>query len=103
VSEQLLHPDLDNIPYLYDWRARLDLISVTLSSSRGLLLDVTPGWGHFLHRFEALGFDCTGMATVEEDRCEIETPSGMSVLSALATSKRKTPAQPGVVRLFRLP
>lgn len=72
VPEQLLHPDLDNIPYSYDCRARFDLVSTALSSSRGLLLDASPGWGHFLHRFEALGFDCTGISTVEEDRYFLE-------------------------------
>jgi hypothetical protein len=72
VPEHLLHPDLDNIPYAYDCRARLDLIVAALASSRGVVVDASPGWGHFLHRFEELGFDCIGLSTVEDDRYFLE-------------------------------
>ena len=62
LPEQLLHPDIDTIPVSYDCRTRFDTVSAALSSGRGPLLDVSPGWGYFLHRFEALGFDCTAVA-----------------------------------------
>ena len=41
--EPLLHPDLDNIPYSCDYRTSFDLVSAALWSSRGLLVDASPG------------------------------------------------------------
>jgi hypothetical protein len=68
VPEPLLHPDLDNIPFACDCRTRFDMVAAALTASGGSLVDAAPGWGYFLHRFEALGFSCTGIAHAAEDR-----------------------------------
>ena len=68
VPEPLLHPDLDNIPASWDCRSRFDMIAGGLAPNDGLLIDLSPGWGYFLHRFEELGFDCAGVAAGNNDR-----------------------------------
>jgi hypothetical protein len=72
VPEPLLHPDLDNTPFACDCGTRFDLVAGVLSAADGLLVDVCPGWGYFLHRFEGLGFDCAGVAADADDRYFLE-------------------------------
>ena len=72
VPEPLLHPDLDNIPYTEDCRSSFDLLVASLSSGKGRLVDLSPGWGYFLHRFEERGFDCAGVPSDIDDRYFLE-------------------------------
>jgi hypothetical protein len=68
VPEPLLHPDLDNIPFACDCEARFDLISAALPRPDGLVIDVSPSWGYYLHRLEKLGFDAVAVPSDSAQR-----------------------------------
>lgn len=72
APEPLLHPDLQDVPFAWDCGARFDMVAAALPEGAGALVDAAPGWGYFLHRFESLGFACTGIASEAEDRPFIE-------------------------------
>ncbi|MFC7213392.1 hypothetical protein ACFQO4_04755 [Saliphagus sp. GCM10025334] len=56
---ELLHPDLHDIPHSHDSGARFEMIQNNLKSDDGTMLDIGANvGGYFAHRFEDLGFDC---------------------------------------------
>ncbi|HXV99379.1 MAG TPA: class I SAM-dependent methyltransferase, partial [Anaerolineae bacterium] len=56
----LLHPDLAWIP-AHRGHERFELIQQALLSAGGTMLDIGCNLGYFCHRFENLGFSCTGV------------------------------------------
>ena len=56
----LLHPDLEWVSSFYGHK-RFEIIRKVLSVTSGTVLDIGCNWGYFCHRFEALGFECTGV------------------------------------------
>ena len=66
VRDPLPHPDLESIAAEYGHK-RFELIRRTMTAQSGRLLDLGCHWGYFCHRFEELGFDCTGVEGVQED------------------------------------
>lgn len=60
VYAPLLHPDLEWIP-AHHGHKRFELIYRNLINQRGTMLDIGCGWGYFCHRFEGIGFECTGV------------------------------------------
>lgn len=68
VPEKLFHPDLQDIPYAYDGDSRTTRIRDALSSHAGLVVDLSPAWGYYLHRFEESGSQCLGLCTSDADR-----------------------------------
>lgn len=60
IYATLLHPDLENIPANHGHK-RFELIRRKLISKSGTLLDIGCHWGYFCHRFEEIGFQCTGI------------------------------------------
>lgn len=61
-----LHPDLESIP-AYHSNKRFELIRRNLISKTGKMLDIGCHWGYFCHRFEELGFECTGVEIETEN------------------------------------
>jgi SAM-dependent methyltransferase len=60
VYAPLLHPDLKWIPNEHG-HERFNLIRDALIKKSGKMLDIGCHWGYFCHRFEEIGFDCTGV------------------------------------------
>jgi SAM-dependent methyltransferase len=60
VYAPLLHPDLKWIPNEHG-HERFNLIRDALISKSGKMLDIGCHWGYFCHRFEEIGFNCTGV------------------------------------------
>lgn len=62
VYAPLLHPDLEWIPSHYGHK-RFELMrgGLTASAQTQTLLDIGCHWGYFCHRFESLGYQCTGI------------------------------------------
>ena len=60
VYTPLLHPDLERIPSYYSHK-RFEMISKNLPSEKGKVLDIGCHWGYFCHRFEEIGWECTGV------------------------------------------
>ncbi|MBA7627875.1 hypothetical protein ES703_35344 [subsurface metagenome] len=59
LYQPITHPDLQDLPSLYDSEfKRFNIIQENLSVTKGRLLDIGAHWGYFCHRFEELGFDC---------------------------------------------
>ena len=67
IPQPLLHPDLDNIPAWRDCRTEFARVRSALGSRHGTLVDLTPGWGYFCHRFEQVGSACTAVVDGTED------------------------------------
>jgi hypothetical protein len=61
------HPDLVRVPAHHECERQFELIKEHTTSHGGELLDVGAQWGYFCHRFEELGFSCTGMEDIPED------------------------------------
>ncbi len=72
VPEPLLHPDLDNIPYRCDCGARYEMVRSVLQPQGGVVVDLSPGWGYFLHRLEQDGYHCAGVFARAEDAYFLE-------------------------------
>ena len=92
VPQPLLHPDLDNIPAWRDCRSEFAWVRRALVSRQGTLVDLTPEWGYFCHRFEQVGFACTAVVDGTEDSgsCALidRLKGGRLVSLRLATSGR---------------
>jgi len=73
IPQPLLHPDLDNIPAWRDCRSEFAWVRSALGSRHGTLVDLTPGWGYFCHRFEQVGFACTAVVDGTEDEWFLRT------------------------------
>jgi len=58
------HPDLQDIPSLYD-DSCFRIISQNKSVTQGTFLDISPNLGIFCHKFEDIGFKCYA---IEEDQ-----------------------------------
>ena len=58
------HPDLQDIPSLYD-DSCFQIINQNKSVTQGIFLDISPDLGIFCHKFEDIGFKCYA---IEEDR-----------------------------------
>jgi len=58
------HPDLQDIPSLYD-DSCFQIINQNKSVTQGTFLDISPNLGIFCHRFEDNGFNCYA---IEEDQ-----------------------------------
>ncbi len=56
--QQILHPDLKDIPALHACVNRFTIVSSHLARKQGRLLDIGANWGYFCHRFEDQGFEC---------------------------------------------
>jgi hypothetical protein len=57
----VLHPDLQWIPSKHSHQ-RFEVMKRSLGErNRGTVLDIGCNWGYFCHRFEDLGFECTGV------------------------------------------
>ena len=61
IYAPVLHPDLRWIPSKLSHQ-RFDVMKRALGErNHGTLLDIGCNWGYFCHRFEDLGFECTGV------------------------------------------
>ena len=58
------HPDLQDIPSLYD-DSCFQIINQNKSATQGTFLDISPNLGIFCHKFEDIGFRCYA---IEEDQ-----------------------------------
>lgn len=58
--QPLLHPDLNDVPSLWDDK-RFEIIKQNLTIKSGTLIDIGAHWGYFCHKFEEIGFHCTAM------------------------------------------
>jgi hypothetical protein len=66
VYAPLTHPDLKSIPARWG-NKRFELIRRNLITRNGSLLDIGCHWGYFCHRFEEIGFRCTGVEVDPEN------------------------------------
>lgn len=66
VYAPLSHPDLEWIPS-YHSHKRFELIRRNLINKNGSILDIGCHWGYFCHRFEEIGFECTGVEISQKD------------------------------------
>lgn len=57
VYQQILHPDLADIPAGHGHQ-RFEMLRAHLGAKGGKLLDIGANWGYFCHRFEEEGFEC---------------------------------------------
>jgi hypothetical protein len=73
APQPILHPDLDNIPASRDCAAEFAWLTGALQSRAGSLIDLTPRWGYYCHRFELLGFTCTAVMDGTEDDWYLRT------------------------------
>lgn len=73
APQPLLHPDLNNVPAATDCAALFAAVRGSLSFEGGTLIDFSPGWGYYCHRFENLGFACTAVLEGEDDRWFLHT------------------------------
>lgn len=65
VYQPIMHPGLQDVPFLRGGESRFKIIQENLSVPRGTLLDIGANLGYFCHKFEDEGFDCYA---VEENR-----------------------------------
>ena len=66
VYAPLMHPDLERIPSHYSHK-RFEMIARHLPDKYGTMLDIGCHWGYFCHRFEDMGWKCTGVEYSEEN------------------------------------
>ena len=58
IYQPLTHPDLADIPSIYEGEDRFNIIRQNITAKTGTLLDIGSHWGYFCHKFEDEGFDC---------------------------------------------
>ena len=71
APEPLLHPDLANVPADPAPRDAFERVRGLLSP-RGVIVDVTPGWGYTAQRCESMELECVAVARDAEQREVIE-------------------------------
>ena len=58
LYQPIVHPDLDDIPYLHGCQNRLNSIIPQLGEKKGTMLDIGANLGFFCHKFSDLGYQC---------------------------------------------
>ena len=73
VPQPILHPDLDNIPAARACDVEFERLKDVLRLQGGSLVDLSPRWGYFCHRFEGVGLTCTAVCSRPEDEWFLRT------------------------------
>lgn len=72
VPDRLPHPDLETLPHAFDPAAVSPLVRQALAGERGLVVDLSPGWGSLLHLLEDDGFSCAAVSGDADERRFLE-------------------------------
>jgi len=73
VPQPILHPDLDDIPAARACDIEFERLQDVLCLHGGKLVDLSPRWGYFCHRFERIGLTCTAICNRPEDEWFLRT------------------------------
>lgn len=73
VPQPILHPDLDDIPAARACDIEFERLRAVLRLQGESLVDLSPSWGYFCHRFERVGLICTAVCSRPEDEWFLRT------------------------------